>query len=221
MKRFIPVAVFAAIFFAALSGYLFLEVRLQNTLDKTRKQLIEIASSAALNVTADEVFNIPLNQWSEGTPEYMEVYRKLEQVKAANPSVKYAYIMTTTIQPGILQYVADADPLPEILTSHSPTALPGDKYDARSRPEMLAAYNGPAADEKIIPDAWGIFISAYAPIRDIDGRTAAILGVDTDAAAILKLQKTGRGAGKIALIAGVLFLGSLLTLIKLPNRPVS
>ncbi len=175
---------------------------------------MRIASGAASTVDADEVFNVPLTQWSEGTPAYMVVYRKLEKVKTANPAVKYAYIMTTTNEPGILRYVVDADPVPEIITAHCPTSLPGDKYDARNLPEMLSAYNGPSADKKITSDVWGVFVSGYAPIRDTSGRAIAILGVDSDATSLQAMEKNVKILEVVALCAGLLFLLSFLTLIK-------
>ena len=67
--------------------------------------------------------------------------------------------MTATDQPGILQYVVDADPLPQIITARCQTALPGDKYDARRFPEMMEAYFGASADQKVTFDNWGAFTS--------------------------------------------------------------
>ena len=121
--------------------------------------------------------------------------------------------MTATDQPGILQYMVDADPLPQIITARCPTALPGDKYDARGFPEMLMAYTAPNADKKISRDAWGSVISGYAPIRDVDGKSIAILGVDIDAARIDKFQKNVHLSGLAALAAFFIFIFSLFAVI--------
>lgn len=204
MKRYRWVLAFAAIFLVTLIVFVSYEYRLRSAISDARKSLITIASNAALSVSADEVFNVPLVQRSEGTPEYLAVTRKLEKVKKDNPSVKYAYIMTVTNEPGVLQYVADADPVPEIITAHCPTSLPGDKYDARSMPELLASYNGPTADKNVTKDVWGVFISGYAPIRDSNGKSVAILGVDSDASSILDLQKDVKLAGLTVLCAGLI-----------------
>ncbi|MCX5696330.1 MAG: hypothetical protein NTW18_06760 [Candidatus Omnitrophica bacterium] len=214
MRRFLGVFLFALLFLTVLSNFLVYEHRLRNNFSETRERLMLIASNAALSIDAEDIFNIPLEQRSEGTPGYMVIYHKLVEIKKANPSIKYVYIMTTTGQPGILQYVVDADPVPQIITAHCPTSLPGDKYDARMFPEMMAAYNGPSADKKITTDVWGIFISGYAPIRDSEGRSVAILGVDSDASSMRDMQKGAKVRGKIALFAGILFLVSFITLIK-------
>ena len=218
MKRFYLVFAFGLIFLAALGSFIFFEYRLNSTFNKIRERLILIASNAAISLDADEILKVPLTQRSEGTPEYMVVFRKLEKVKASNPGVKYVYIMTATDQPGILQYVVDADPVPQIITAHCPTSLPGDKYDSRNLPEMREAYSGPTADKRITTDAWGVFISGYAPIRDADGKTVAILGVDTDAVFVQDMQKNAKLASRIVLLAGLLFLVSLLTLVKFPDK---
>ncbi len=218
MKRFIWVFIFGLIFLVALGNFIFFKYRAENTFNKIREHLILIASNAAIGLDADEIFNVPLTQRSEGTPEYMVVFHKLEKIKASNPSLKYVYIMTTTGQPGILQYVVDADPVPEIITAHCPTSLPGDKYDARNLPEMLQAFSGPSADKKITTDVWGVFISGYAPIRDTSGKAVAILGVDTEAAFVRDMQKDAQRAARIALFAGFLFFASLFSLIKFSAR---
>ncbi len=218
IKRFIWIFLGLIIFLSGLSGFLFTEYRLRSNFNQVRERLILIASNAAISLDADEILKIPLTQRSEGTPEYMSVFRKLEKIKASNPSVKYVYVMTTTNQPGILQYVVDADPVPQIITAHCPTSLPGDKYDARNLPEMLEAYQGPTADKKITTDVWGVFISGYAPIRDADGKAVAILGVDTDAAFMRGMQGDAKFAAKLALFSGLIFLLSLLTLIKLSDK---
>jgi hypothetical protein len=214
MKRFLGVFLFGLLFLVALSSFILPEHRLRNTFNKTRERLMLIASNSALSIDADDIFNIPLEQRSEGTPDYMVVYNKLVKIKKADPFIKYIYIMTTTGQPGILQYVADADPVPQIITAHCPTSLPGDKYDARAFPEMMSAYNGPSAEKKITTDVWGVFISGYAPIRDSEGRPVAILGVDTDASSMRDMQKGIKTRAKFALFAGLLFLVSFITLIK-------
>ena len=213
MRRFLWVSVFGLLFLVTLGNFAFYEYRLRNAFNETRERLILIAANAALCIDADELLKVPLEQSGEGTPEYQAISQKLIKVKQANPSLKYVYTMTATNQPGILQYLVDADPVPQIITARCPTALPGDKYDARGLPEMISAYDGPTADKKVTYDVWGAFISGYAPIRDSLGKTVAILGVDTDAAWVSVMQKKAMARGLLALFTGFLFLISLGALI--------
>jgi len=205
IRRFLGVFLCGLLFLIALSSFIFCQFRLQDNFNQTRDRLMLIASNSAQAISADEVFNVPLEQRSEGTAEYLIVYQKLLKIKEVNPCVKYAYIMTSTNQPGILQYVVDADPVPQIITAKCPTALPGDRYDARRFPEMMNAYDKPSADKLITSDAWGTFISGYAPIVDTNGKSIAILGIDTDAAPIQVMQKRAKLAGQAVLVTGFLF----------------
>lgn len=212
MKRFLWISLCALLFLTAAGNFFISKIRLDHAFNKTRAQLISIALSGAHLVSAEEVFDVPLEQKSEWTPEYQVIYQKLVKIKEANPSVKYVYVMTTTNQPGIMQYVVDADPVPQIITAKSPSSLPGDRYDARQLPELLDAFKGANADKKITTDDWGTFISGYAPIYDASGNAIAILGVDTDASFILGRQKSVKLRGNILLFTGLLLIISLATL---------
>ena len=213
MKRFLAIFILAIIFLLAVGNFVFSHYRLLNTFEETRQRLMLIASNATLAIDVEALQKIPLVQRGEGSPEYQAIARKLELVKKINPMLKYVYIMTATDQPGILQYVVDADPLPQIVTARCVTALPGDKYDARDLPEMINAYEKPTADRKITLDVWGKSLSGYAPIQDVFGKAVGILGVDTDVAWLEPLQKNVRLASFIALGAGLIFLLFLVVLI--------
>jgi len=218
MRRFLWVLIFGLIFLTTLSSFIFSEYRLHDAFNKTREKLMFIASNAALSINAEELLKVLMEQRAEGTPEYEVVYQKLVKIKQANPLVKYIYTMAATEQPGLLQYIVDADPAPEIITAGCPTSLPGDKYDAHENLEMMNAYYGSTADRKITTDAWGVFISGYAPIRDPSGRPVAILGVDSDATQIQVMQKEAKERLGKALIAGILFFFSFVTLIRFPRK---
>ncbi|MBI2496785.1 MAG: PAS domain S-box protein [Opitutae bacterium] len=55
---------------------------------------------------------------------------------------------------------------------------PGEVYTMIT-PALERAFRGmPGFDEDIITDRWGTWVSAFAPLRDPDGRVEAVLGVD-------------------------------------------
>jgi hypothetical protein len=212
MKRFLLVFIFGLIFLLSLVNFIFNAYSLRANFNQVRDKLMLVAASGALLIDADMLLSVPLVQSGEGTIEYRKISRELEKIKEANRFIKYAYIMLPADEPGFLQYVVDADPLPKIITAHCLTSLPGDKYDARNLPEMINAFNGPTADKKVARDAWGMFVSGYAPIRDAKGKAIAILGVDTDATLIEAMQKSTKRSGLAALFAGLFFLISFLSL---------
>ncbi len=221
MRRFLWVFLALFLSWAGLAVFIFNEYRFRDAFNQTRKDLMAIASNAALSIDTATLLAVPLEETGDSSPAYREIFGKLSLIKQTNSSLKYVYIMMATQEPGILQYVVDADPAPQIITANCPRALPGDKYDARKLPELLSAYNGPAADKKITADSWGVFISGYAPVRDSGGRPVAILGVDMDAAGIAKLQKNVRISLLSALGASCMFLISLFgILIIRPKRGI-
>lgn len=213
MKRFLMFNILAGLFLCAVGNYIFSDFKAQSSIQRCRERLMIIAANAALSIDLATLQKVPLVQRGEATPQYQAIADKLIQIKKINPILKYVYILTATEQPGILQYVVDADPLPQIVTAHCVTALPGDKYDARKMPELLSAYRGPTADRKVTTDVWGTSLSGYAPLQDEFGKTVGILGVDTDASWVNVKQKKVKLAGLVALGAGVLFLLSFIFLI--------
>ncbi len=57
--------------------------------------------------------------------------------------------------------------------------LPGLSYDV-SVIEVLREkkYDNPIANSDLYTDKWGTFLTGYAPIRDADGKMAAVMAVD-------------------------------------------
>ena len=81
-------------------------------------------------------------------------------------------------------------------------------------PELSLGYVEPAADRDVfIEDQWNVGISGYAPIRDQDGHSIAILGVDvksyTLANSFTKINRAYIGS----LVLSMLFSGALVVLI--------
>jgi len=212
MKHLLWVFVSAVFFLAASVNFLINDYRLRGNFNRARQQLMLAAKNAALSINTDNLLSIPLERSGDSAPEYQEIFQILQKIKSDNPRIKYVYIMAVTSRPGILQYVVDANPVPRIITAHCPSSLPGDKYDARNFPEMLSAFNGPAADKKITSDVWGALLSGYAPIYDFTGKPVAILGVDTDATEIQEMQKNTRISGAVASVTFLVFISSLAVL---------
>jgi methyl-accepting chemotaxis protein len=50
---------------------------------------------------------------------------------------------------------------------------------------MLEAFEHPVFEKEFYNDKWGIFISAYAPIKDQEGKSVAILGSDVDVSVVM------------------------------------
>ena len=145
-----------------------------------RSALLHTAAAAAALVDVDlhRTFHTPAQ---ETTSAYLGAIARLERLRAYNAGLKYVY---TCIRRGdSVLFVLDPTPAGD---------RNGDGVDDKSHilqpyPDagpacLLALRNGePAVDAHPYTDAWGTFISAYAPIFDDAGRQEGVVGVDMEA----------------------------------------
>ncbi|MFA5038658.1 MAG: hypothetical protein WC732_03150 [Candidatus Omnitrophota bacterium] len=210
LKRCFWSICFGALFVLALGHLAFHQFLTTPGVRAHRQQLISLASRVAGFIDGDELLKIPLTLEGDTSPQYQDALGLLSEVKKQNPLVKYIYVLTNTGEPGVFQYVVDADPLPEIVTARSPKAFPGDLYDGRAVPALLSAFDGPSADKGIVKDVWGATLSGYAPVLDSFGGVVGIVGVDMDASVLEESLKISDGLSAITAAFGVLFLLALL-----------
>ncbi|MDD5669580.1 MAG: HD-GYP domain-containing protein, partial [Candidatus Omnitrophica bacterium] len=114
------------------------------------------------------------------------------------------YTMAKTSQKGTLQFVVDPDVFnPQSM--EAATSYPGDRYDASRFPEMIKSFYYPTTDESLGKDEWGVVISGYAPVKDKDGRTAGIVGIDLAAEHVYNLEREIYLRGAIVLVFVFIF----------------
>ena len=173
--------VFSLLFVAILGNFILFRYSLKSQFDEYRDKLGVISRTAALSIDADQLKSVPLNPEGINTLPFRRIAAQLLKIKQANPLVRYIYVMSKTDKPGILQFIVDPDALTTKIVETKPTSFPGDKYDASRLPEMLASFSGSRVEADLSTDAWGKFLSAYAPIFDKNNKPVAILGIDIDA----------------------------------------
>ncbi len=201
----VTIVLISALFFVAcLSHFLIYQYTLNSQFSQLRDKLMVIAQTSALFVDADVLAKVPLKRDGVKSEPYKIIAGKLKRIKQANPLLKYIYTLTKTGQDGLWQFVVDPDPVTQDTGSDTLTAYPGDRYDATRFPEVLKAYDQPSADKKLMVDEWGVTLSGYAPIRDKNGRTVAILGVDIAAEDVYRIQQQVKQRSIWVLVTGVL-----------------
>jgi hypothetical protein len=148
--------------------------------------------------------------------EYRRVQDRITRISRASDDVRYIYTMRlapgTAPEAGQFVYVVDQaahdDNNNAIIDPDEVSEPPGKPYDATELPEMMAAWERAGADWEITPDPpYPDLLSGYAPLRNDQGETVAIVGVDITATTI---------SHKLALLRLVmsgtfLMLGGLLT----------
>lgn len=197
--------ILAILFSAGVGNFILYKYSLDSQLNQLRDKLKIIAQVSALAIDANELMKIPLEREGIKSGSYKVISGKLKEIKDSNPLIKYIYTMARSKKEGILQFIVDPGPVSKNKKGLQVTAYPGDEYDARSFPQMFDAFYAPVADKRLGNDEWGVFLSGYAPIRNKQGDTVAILGVDI-AADDVYLSQVGLYRRGIAVLILGLFL---------------
>lgn len=163
-------------------------------------RLMSIAATAAPEFDAEDIQSIRIAADMK-TDAYQRVFKKLNEIRKNNENIQWVYIYRPTDVPGIWSFVADADsnyyvPFENaldpnddgVLDSADENVYPGMTYNMGFfSPEILdTAFIGPTYSGQIAEDQWGMWLSGYAPIRDMNGKTVAILGLDMDISEVSK-----------------------------------
>lgn len=196
-----------------IGNFFVYEYSLTTQMDQLRDKLMIIAQLIAKNVDAKELLEIPLNNEGASTPQYKKIEDELNKVRDIVPSIVFIYILERTQKERVLKFVIDLHP-GGVNTKPAP-ARPGEEYDCTLYPEMMKGFLGPSADRKIVEDKWGIFLSGYAPIKNGEGESVAILGVDMSARDVYESQKEVKKRALLVLLLGVilsLILGTFISL---------
>lgn len=177
------------IFILVLNNFIIYKSTVDSQIDQLRENLMMVAQTAALTIDGDKLAEVPLNMGGVDSEAYKTVAASLRKIKAANPPIKYIYTMTKTQNKWVWKFIVDPEPVSRGQGDRQLTSYPGDVYNARRCPAIIRALNEPSADSSFTLDEWGVFLSAYAPVRDSSGSVVAVLGVDALAQQVYDLKK--------------------------------
>jgi signal transduction histidine kinase len=127
--------------------------------------LIDSKAVTALSGSAEDVTNL----------QYVQLKTLLSEVRAVNPDTRFLYITGENSEHREFFYV-DSEP-PE----SKDYSAPGDWYDDASPATHKLFADGQSRVDHINRDQWGVWISGLAPIRDANGTTIALMGMDVSA----------------------------------------
>jgi PAS domain-containing protein len=161
---------------AAIAQYV-LYRQAQHALDsEVKARLLGLAAAASFLVDGDQ--HLRFREGEENTARYRRAVEPLARFQRLYPDIRYVY--TFTERDGKICFLLDPTP---------PGDHDGDGVDDKSylweeypeaTPAMFATLRTgrPQAEPAATPDRWGTFWSAYAPIRDRQGRVRGAVGVD-------------------------------------------
>lgn len=173
--------------------------------DNLRERILTISITEAANIDTHDLDALLVeDDWKK--PEWANVVNKLHKAKYTNKNIVFMYIFRYTKDekddPMKMEFVADADSIdPYANTSGDPSRYvdvnrdgkvepdgpdklqwPGQPNpDTDEIPEAHEAYNGPLTNKDFYTDEYGTVLSGYAPIKDENGNTVAVLATDIKA----------------------------------------
>ncbi len=167
--------------------------------EELQERLKDTAAAAALQFDSSVIEQLTGSIEELENTDFQNIVHRLQRIRRTIPGIRYAYLMRRTDDPDTLAFIADADlllPDTELDRNGNGTvdpdeepSQPGEEYDVSDFPALkISAFVEPSADSEITTDQWGQLISGYAPIKNADGRTVAVLGLDMQAEEYLRLS---------------------------------
>jgi len=181
--------IFSLFFVMALSNLIIYRFSINSQFMQLRDQLKIIAQTAALSIDPGLLSGVPLTKEGVNSNQYKLISAQLQKIKRVNPSLEYVYTLVPSDKASAWRFIVDPNPDSSSKRRNTPTAYPGDTYDASRFPAMTKAVLGPSADEKIMSDEWGVTLSGYAPIFDKNNKVIAVLGVDMAAQDVYAMRR--------------------------------
>ncbi|MCX5691884.1 MAG: PAS domain S-box protein, partial [Planctomycetota bacterium] len=199
------IAGFALLMAIAAGLWLLLSATSTQLRDELRDNLQKVAMGTAATVDGDlhRTLNDPKQNLG---PDYMRCVALLAAIRNSIPGVKYTYTAVLDADGQTVRFVLDSAPVGDAdgdgVDDH---ANLGDVYDDATDTLRKVLRTGVAdCEQEPYTDAWGTFMTAYAPITDRLGGVVAVVGVDMTAQTYLGRIRAVQHAAAIGLIPGVL-----------------
>lgn len=191
----------ASVLLLILSSGLFFYLRSKRIMENQLKEkLRSTAAVAALSIDPVAVKKIRGHDSLED-PALQATVSLLRRIRGNVPGIRFVYLMRRTEDPGLLEFIADADTLSSdesldldgngVVDVNERPSYPGDTYEVSQAPALESeAFLRPTVDDTPTEDQWGRLISGYAPIWDKDGNAVAVLGMDMDTQDFLAISQS-------------------------------
>ncbi len=137
--------------------------------EEVSSNLRDIAVAASMQIDCD-AHRLIRSRSDETSTAYASIRAKLMAIKEANPRIRNIYTLRPTRGNEVFAFVVDARSGSSIHT--------GLTCNTGACPEVAAALAGPTVASEPRKDAFGFWVSAFAPVVNAIGRPEAIVGVD-------------------------------------------
>lgn len=196
---FVGLAIFAVASTGLLVSY---RVSHQLLLHSVKTRLKDLVTVAAAEIDPDLHTSIS-SSGEAGSLEYRQAVEPLLRLRKAVPDLHYAYTLRQGQQG--FTYVLDSTSFINRPRQQSNVIVLGQLHPNVPRAAQLAVAKGRAT---VTPsprtDQWGTFLSSFAPIRDSNGKTIGLVGID------LSLATLNRKLEPLRVTLGLILIGNLL-----------
>ncbi len=153
------------------------ELARRTMFDALRAKALSIAATTASLIDGDLHRQLQKRD-DEDTPAFHQLETALRRARDANRRddtyTKWVYtLMPSRADPSVLVYGVDAE------ENFADKSHVGDVYRRISGAQVR--YGELYAEEALHQDPWGTWLSAYAPVKDSQGQTVCVVGVDYSA----------------------------------------
>lgn len=165
-----------ALVLVIVCGGLFATWTAFNQADQMRSSLLLGGRYAVAGINADALEHLNGSVDDLESPYYAGLVSHLVEVRAVDPTVRFAYMMGRQ-DDGTVFFYADSEP-PES-SDYSP---PGQVYEEADPWTIRAFETGTATTTDADTDRWGTWVSVLIPVVDSgSGRVIGVFGMDVDA----------------------------------------
>jgi signal transduction histidine kinase len=160
--------------------------------ERLRLRLTSIVATGVLGIDGNELEQIIemekiSPQQTLKSRELADVIDHMQRVRDENQNIQYIYIWNKTDDPNFVRFAADAEMIDPIdldenglIEDIEIPPEPGELYESTDIEHLQEGFENPVAQKEFIIDKWGVFMSAFAPIRNSNGETVAVLGIDVE-----------------------------------------
>jgi adenylate cyclase len=159
-----------------LIAVIFYSYSVRSEIEHLQKRLVTTVTGLAASMNPDRITAIPVDS-AEMTDFHKELRARLEATAAIDVDIQSIYVLRPTGDAGKLRFLVDA-------VKNNEPADPGDEYDATALPVLLAGFEKPSVENEPYRDEFGLTLSGYAPVRDRNGASIALVGADVEASRI-------------------------------------
>ena len=192
----VSIALLSSFALAAIANIFLYFYNVDTNLQRLREKAQTIAITASLQIEASDMLKLKSKD-DYSKPEWRKIVNILKMIRENNKAVIYVYILRYAYGDSEgMEFVADSHSLDPFANTDSNAnndidanadgkiepegadllQWPGQKYNAPR--DAYLAFQGPRSTVSFYEDQWGKVITGYAPIRNQDGISEAIVAVD-------------------------------------------